>query len=49
MATCGNKLEADGRTVLMHAITLVLDALSWNDARVFHNVTMTKIEQGRLD
>ena len=49
VATCGNKLEADGRTVLMHAITLVLDALSWNDARVFHNVTMTKIEQGRLD
>ena len=49
VATCGNKLEADGRTVLMHAITLVLDALTWSDARVFHNVTMTKIEQGRLE
>ena len=44
-----NKSEARGRTALLHAVSLVLEALFWTKARTFHNVTMLKLEQGRLD
>ena len=44
-----SKLEARGRTALLHAVSLVLEALFWTEARTFHNVVMLKIEQGRLD
>ena len=47
MLECG-KLEARGRTALLHAVSLVLEALFWSDARTFHNIVMVKLEQGRL-
>ena len=47
MLECG-KQEARGRTVLLHAVSLVLEALFWSDARTFHNIVMVKLEQGRL-
>ena len=47
-ATCKPR-ESCGRSVLLHAVCLVLESLQWSDARTFHNLTMTKIEQGRLD
>ena len=43
------KTEAQGRTSLLHAISLVLEALFWTEARTFHNLTMVKIEQGKLE
>ena len=48
MTTCGRR-EASGRTELLHAITNVLECLSWTEARSFHNMVMIKLEQGRLD
>ena len=47
MATCASS-ESRGRSVLLHAISLVLEYLQWPEARTFHNVMLTKIEQGRL-
>ena len=47
-ATCG-KAESRGRAVLLHAVCLVLESLQWTEARVFHNLVMTKIEQGRIN
>ena len=44
-----NKSEARGRTALLHAVSLVLEALFWTEARTFHNIVMLKLEQGRLD
>ena len=44
-----SKSEARGRTALLHAVSLVLEALFWTEARTFHNIVMLKIEQGRLD
>ena len=41
--------EVAGRAVLLYAITLVLECLPWPEARLFHNVVMVKIEQGRID
>lgn len=38
-----------GRTVLLNAVSTVLEYLYWPDARTFHNKIMSKIEQGRLD
>ena len=48
MITCVES-EAAGRAVLLHAISLVLECLPWKEARIFHNLTMVKIEQGRLN
>ena len=47
MATCGSS-ESRGRSVLLHSISLVLEYLQWADARIFHNLILTKIEQGRV-
>ena len=41
--------EANGRAVLLHAVTSVLECLPWTEARTFHNLIMVKIEQGRID
>ena len=49
LVTCGDRAETDGRAVLLHAITSVFEYLQWPDVRIFHNLIMTKIEQGRLD
>ena len=48
MTTCG-RAEAAGRAVLLHAVSLVLECLPWTEARVFHNLVMVKLEQGRMD
>ena len=40
--------ESKGRTTLLHAVSLVLEALFWAEARTFHNLIMVKIEQDRL-
>ena len=42
-------LEAKGRAVLLHAVSLVLEALYWSEAQSFHNIVMVKLEQDRLD
>ena len=42
-------LEAKGRTGLLHAVSLVLEALYWSEARSFHNIVMVKVEQNKLD
>ena len=41
-------LQSQGRTALLHAIFSVLECLQWSEARAFHNLTMVKIEQGRI-
>ena len=43
------RAEAQGRTRLLHAISLVLESLVWSEARTFHNLTMVKIEQEQLE
>ena len=48
MATCGHR-ESQGRSVLLYAVSTVLEYLQWSEARTFHNMLMTKIEQGRAD
>ena len=47
MVSCVEK-EAAGRSVLLLAVSTVLECLPWKDARCFHNLMMLKIEQGRL-
>ena len=47
MVNCTDKVEAKGRSVLLHSISLILDCLPWSEARIFHNLTMVKIEQGQ--
>ena len=47
MVNCGRR-EAAGRSVLLHAVSLVLEYLPWTDARTFHNTIMVKVEQGRI-
>ena len=41
------KREAAGRSVLLNAVSKVLEFLPWMDARAFHNLVMVKIEQDR--
>ena len=48
MINCVNDSEVKGRAVLLHAISTVLECLPWREARVFHNITMLKIEQDRI-
>ena len=48
MLECG-RVESKGRTGLLHAVSLVLESLYWQDARTFHNLVMVKLEQGRCD
>ena len=46
--TTVGRVEAKGRSGLLHAVCMILDVLPWTEARTFHNVIMTKIEQGRF-
>ena len=48
MVSCG-KVEAKGRTALLHAVCSVFECLPWTEARAFHNLVMIKLEQGRID
>ena len=48
MASC-NGLESRGRSVLLHAVSLVLEYVQWSEARTFHNLIMVKLEQDRLN
>ena len=48
MTTC-RKTEAAGRAGLLHAVGAVLECQPWAEARTFHNLVMTKLEQGRMD
>ena len=44
-----SRVESRGRSSLLHAISSVLECLYWPDARAFHNLTMVKIEQRKID
>ena len=46
MTSCGG-IESRGRSVLLHAVSLVLEYVQWPDARTFHNLVMVKLEQDR--
>ena len=48
MVSCKG-IELEGRTALLHAVSLVLECLPWADARIFHNLVMLKVEQRRID
>ena len=41
-------IESSGRSLLLHAITKVIKKTSWETARLFHNLVMLKLEQGRI-
>ena len=47
MSTC-EKTEAKGRTSLLHAVSMFNECLPWADARTFHNIVKTKLEQDVL-
>ena len=49
MINCVKVTEAEGRPVLLHAISTILECLPWAQARLFHNIMMLKIEQGRIN
>ena len=49
MIGCGSKVERAGRASLLNAFTSVYECLPWVEARTFHNLVMTKIEQGRIN
>ena len=46
MTSCGLR-ESQGRSALLHAVSTVLEYLQWSEARIFHNMMMVMIEQGR--
>ena len=48
MAGCEGE-ELSGRSALLRAVSMVLDVMPWPEARIFHNLTMVKIEQGKID
>ena len=48
MIGCGSKVERAGRASLLNAVRSVYECLPWVEARTFHNLVMTKIEQGRI-
>ena len=48
MAGCEG-VELQGRSALLRAVGMVLEVLPWAEARNFHNLTMVKIEQGRIN
>ena len=43
------RAEAEGRSLLLQGVSLVLQCLPWAEARCFHNLAMLKVEQGRED
>ena len=48
MIKCG-KVESVGRAMLLHAVCMVFQCLSWTEARTFHNLIMVKVEQDRIN
>ena len=48
LMTVSKGLEYTGRPHLLHNITRVLKCLPWTEARLFHNLVMNKLEQGRI-
>ena len=48
MTTCEDSIETAGRSLLLHAVSTVLECLPLAEARSFHNLVMVKIEQGRI-
>ena len=48
MTSCG-RVESAGRARLLNAISSVLECLPWAEARLFHNMVMVKVEQGRYE
>ena len=48
MVKCG-KVESAGRALLLHAVCMVFECLSWAEARTFHNLIMVKLEQDRIN
>ena len=49
IVTTSGETEAAGRSLLLHAVSTVLEFLPWAEARTFHNLMMVKVEQGRID
>ena len=49
IAECESETEAAGRSVLLNAITSILEFQPWPEVRSFHNTVMTRIEQERID
>ena len=47
MSNCKGS-EALGRPRLLHAISTVFGCMSWPETRLFHNLVMVKLEQGRI-
>ena len=43
------KIEYQGRVFLLHAVSMVLECVNWEEARTFHNLVMVKLEQNRID
>ena len=48
MSSCGRE-ESAGRARLLNAVSSVLECLPWAEARLFHNMVMVKVEQGRFE
>ena len=49
MIGCGSKVERAGRASLLNAFSSFYECLPWIEVRTFHNLVMTKIEQGRIN
>ena len=49
LTDCKGKVEAAGRSALLHAVSTVYEYLPWSEARTFHNLTMVKLEQKRIN
>ena len=48
MIGCGSKTERAGRASLLNAFSSVYECIPFVEARTFHNLVMTKIEQERI-
>ena len=48
MISCG-RVEAAGRAKLLNSVSMVLECLPWADARIFHNMVMHRLEQGKIE
>ena len=49
IVTTSCEAVAAGRSLLLHAVSTVLEFLPWAEARTFHNLMMVKVEQRRID
>ena len=48
MISCG-RVESAGRARLLNAVSTVLECLTWAEARLYHNMVMVRLEQGRIE